>query len=98
MFLHLYRYCMSTQIWFFETQTKPTTLDEIIYHSKCVKSGLNKSKKEGDFSTPRGRFKLGMLYYRKDRTNNPITKLKKIEIKALKKETITFLNWIKVFY
>lgn len=53
------------------------------YKLKCCigKSGLNKSKKEGDFSTPRGRFKLGMLYYRKDRIKNFKCQIKKKIIK-----------------
>ena len=39
------------------------------YKLKCSigKSGLTSSKKEGDLATPKGLFKLGLLYYRKDR-------------------------------
>ena len=39
------------------------------YKLKCAigKSGITNFKKEGDFSTPKGTFKLGKLYYRKDR-------------------------------
>jgi len=39
------------------------------YKLKCSigKSGLTHSKKEGDLATPKGLFKLGLLYYRKDR-------------------------------
>jgi len=39
------------------------------YKLKCSigKSGLNHLKKEGDLTTPKGLFKLGLLYYRKDR-------------------------------
>ena len=53
------------------------------YKLKCSigKSGLNYNKKEGDLSTPRGTFKLGMLYYRKDRLNRPQCKIKKKTIK-----------------
>jgi len=48
----------------------------------CIgKNGLTKFKKEGDFKTPRGTFKIEYLYYRKDRIEKPITKLKCIEIK-----------------
>ena len=48
------------------------------YKLKCAlgKSGLSSSKKEGDLTTPKGLFKLGLLYYRKDRI-----KLKKCLIK-----------------
>ena len=39
------------------------------YKLKCAigKLGVNFSKKEGDLTTPMGLFKLGLLYYRKDR-------------------------------
>ena len=39
------------------------------YKLKCSigKLGTNKSKKEGDFTTPKGLFSLGPLYYRKDK-------------------------------
>ena len=49
----------------------------------CVgKNGLKKNKIEGDKYTPKGTFKLGTLYYRKDRVKKPITSLK---IKKIKK-------------
>ena len=43
------------------------------YKLKCAigKSGIVSSKKEGDLGTPKGTFKLGLLYYRKDR-NKPL--------------------------
>ena len=49
------------------------------YKLKCSigKSGINSFKKEGDLSTPRGIFKLGLLYYRKDRIGFLDTKIKK---------------------
>ena len=39
------------------------------YKLKCSvgKSGITNLKKEGDLTTPKGVFKLGSLYYRKDR-------------------------------
>ena len=45
---------------------------------KCVigKKGLSKNKKEADFKTPIGIFKLGDIYYRPDRIKKPSTKLK----------------------
>ncbi len=48
------------------------------YKIKCSigKNGTSYSKKEGDLSTPKGFFKIGPLYYRKDRI-----KLKKCKIK-----------------
>ena len=49
----------------------------------CIgKNGVKKNKVEGDKCTPKGIFKLGTLYYRKDRVNKPITNLK---IKNIKK-------------
>ena len=42
------------------------------YKLKCSigKSGVKNSKKEGDLATPQGIFKLGLLYYRKDRNQS----------------------------
>tara|TARA_B100000686_G_C16744439_1_gene948554 strand:- start:742 stop:1233 length:492 start_codon:yes stop_codon:yes gene_type:complete len=53
------------------------------YKLKCSigKSGITNSKKEGDLATPRGKFKLGFLYYRKDRIKLPKCNLKKKVIK-----------------
>ena len=53
------------------------------YKLKCAigKSGIISSKKEGDLGTPKGTFKLGTLYYRKD-INQPLKcKIKKRIIK-----------------
>ena len=54
------------------------------YKIKCSigKKGTTYSKKEGDLTTPKGLFNLGLLYYRKDRI-----KIKKciIKKKLLKK-------------
>ena len=48
----------------------------------CVgKNGLKKNKTEGYKCTPKGTFKLGKLYYRKDRVKKPITSLKVKKIK-----------------
>ena len=49
------------------------------YKLKCAigKSGIVSSKKEGDLATPKGTFKLGKLYYRRD-SNHPLKcKIKK---------------------
>ena len=43
--------------------------------------GTTNSKKEGDLSTPKGLFKLGLLYYRKDRIKLIKCKIKKKVIK-----------------
>jgi L,D-peptidoglycan transpeptidase YkuD (ErfK/YbiS/YcfS/YnhG family) len=48
----------------------------------CIgKGGINSSKKEGDYSTPKGLFNLGKLYYRKDRIGFPNCKINKKIIK-----------------
>ena len=48
----------------------------------CIgKKGSTKNKMEGDKKTPRGSFKIGNLYFRKDRIKKPTTLLKCIEIK-----------------
>ena len=49
------------------------------YKLKCSigKSGINIFKKEGDFSTPKGTFKFGLLYYRKDRIKLPKCQISK---------------------
>ena len=53
------------------------------YKSKCSigKSGITRFKKEGDLATPRGIFKLGLLYYRKDRNKPLKCKIRKRVIK-----------------
>ena len=53
------------------------------YKLKCSigKSGITNSKKEGDLTTPKGTFKLGLLYYRKDRIKLPKCKINKKIIK-----------------
>ena len=53
------------------------------YKLKCCigKSGLTTRKKEGDLATPKGLFKLGLLYYRKDRIKTLKCKLNKKVIK-----------------
>ena len=38
-------------------------------------------KYEGDFTTPKGKFNLGNIYYRADRVQKPLSKLRSIPIK-----------------
>ena len=49
------------------------------YKLKCSigKSGVSQSKKEGDLTTPKGLFGLGLLYYRKDKIKLLKCKIKK---------------------
>ena len=53
------------------------------YKLRCSigKRGISINKKEGDKKTPKGKFKLKYILYRKDRIPNLKTELKKIEIK-----------------
>ena len=52
------------------------------YKFRCSigKYGFSKNKVEGDKKTPIGKFKIGNLFYRKDRNKKPNTKLKCIPI------------------
>ena len=51
-------------------------IDEFKFRCCIGKNGLTKNKLEGDKKTPKGIFKLGSVYYRKDRKKKPITNLK----------------------
>ena len=47
----------------------------------CIgKKGMRSNKREGDFSTPKGLFKLEKLYFRKDRIGIPKSKISKKKI------------------
>ena len=50
---------------------------------RCVvgKKGINKNKIEGDYTKKRGIFKMVNIYYRSDRVQKPLTKVKSIIIK-----------------
>ena len=53
------------------------------YKVKCTvgKRGIGYKKKEGDFITPIGKYKIKYIMYRKDRTKKIQSKLRKITIK-----------------
>ena len=53
------------------------------YKAKCAigKRGIRYKKKEGDLITPKGRYKIKYILYRKDRVKKILSKIKKIEIK-----------------
>lgn len=53
------------------------------YRVKCSigKRGIGKKKKEGDLITPKGKFKVKYVLYRKDRVPNLKTKLPKLVIR-----------------
>ena len=54
-----------------ELKNKNTLIVDQFKFKCCIgKNGLSHNKKEGDSKTPKGTYKLGILYYRNDR--NPI--------------------------
>ena len=57
-------------------------IDDFKFKCCIGRNGLKKNKIEGDKCTPKGIFKLGTLYYRKDRVKKPITSLKTKNIKG----------------
>tara|TARA_B100000401_G_scaffold303466_1_gene208622 strand:- start:13 stop:510 length:498 start_codon:yes stop_codon:yes gene_type:complete len=63
-------------------KNKDTLLCDDFKFKCCVgKKGIRKRKKEGDYSTPKGTYSLGKLYYRSDRIAKPVSKLSKKVIK-----------------
>ena len=56
-------------------------VDDFIFKCCVGKNGLSNNKLEGDNKTPKGTFKLGFLYYRKDRNKNMQSNLKVVEIR-----------------
>ncbi len=61
---------------------KDTLLYDDFKFKCCIgKNGLSSKKTEGDKKTPKGIYKLGPVFFRKDRVAKPISKLNKIAIK-----------------
>ena len=58
-------------------------LDEHFLKCSIGKKGINHKKKEGDKSTPKGKFSFGKVYYRADRIKKPRTILR---TKIIKKD------------
>ena len=56
-------------------------IDDFIFKCCIGKKGVTAKKKEGDYKTPKGTFRIENLYFRKDKIKKPQTKLKCIEIK-----------------
>tara|TARA_Y100000768_G_scaffold366022_1_gene327826 strand:- start:329 stop:823 length:495 start_codon:yes stop_codon:yes gene_type:complete len=56
-------------------------IDEFKFKCCIGKNGSTKNKKEGDKKTPKGKFNIENLYFRKDRKKKPYTLLKCIKIK-----------------
>ena len=57
------------------------TVDDFKFKCCVGKKGISKKKIEGDLKTPSGIFKLGPLFFRKDKVKKIFTNLKSIEIK-----------------
>ena len=63
-------------------KNKETLLcDDFVFKCTIGKKGITSKKFEGDKKTPRGIISLGPVFFRKDRIDDPITKLRKIEIR-----------------
>ena len=63
-------------------KNKHTLKIDDFYFKCCIgKNGVTRRKKEGDYKTPSGVFKIGKLFFRKDRIKIPKTSLKVIKIK-----------------
>ena len=58
------------------------------YRVKCAvgKRGIGNKRKEGDFITPKGKYKIKFILYRKDR-------IKKIQTKIVKKTIKKNMGW-----
>ena len=56
-------------------------VDEFKFRCSIGKNGKTYLKKEGDKKTPKGKYSIDKLYYRSDRLEKPLTKLKTIKIK-----------------
>jgi L,D-peptidoglycan transpeptidase YkuD (ErfK/YbiS/YcfS/YnhG family) len=63
-------------------KNKHTLLIDDFYFKCCIgKNGTTSGKKEGDYKTPIGTYKIEKLFFRKDRVKKPKTSLTSIEIK-----------------
>ena len=56
-------------------------IDDFKFRCSIGKNGFSKKKLEGDLATPKGKFNLGNIYYRADRVQKPLSKLRSIAIK-----------------
>ena len=69
-------------------KNKETLLyDDFKFKCSVGKKGFCKNKKEGDYATPKGIFRLGNIYYRADRIKKPKSKLKSKTTEEISKAT-----------
>ena len=62
-------------------KNKHTLKIDDFYFKCCIgKNGVTKRKREGDYKTPSGIFKIGKLFFREDRIKKPKTFLKAVKI------------------
>jgi len=62
-------------------KNKHTLKIDDFYFKCCIgKNGVTKRKREGDYKTPSGFFKIGKLFFREDRMKKPKTFLKVVNI------------------
>ena len=62
-------------------KNKHTLQVEDFYFKCCIgKNGVTRRKREGDYKTPSGIFKIGKLFFREDRIKKPKTFLKAVKI------------------
>ena len=65
-------------------KNKHTLQVDEFYFKCCIgKNGVTRRKKEGDYKTPSGTFKIEKLFFRKDRIKKPKTYLNIIEINQI---------------
>ena len=63
-------------------KNKDTLLfDDFKFKCSIGKKGFSKKKIEGDLTTPKGKYSLGDIYYRADRVQKPLSKIKSIPIR-----------------
>ncbi len=56
-------------------------IDDFRFKCSVGKKGITKKKIEGDLATPKGKYGLGNIYYRADRVQKPLSKLKSVPIR-----------------
>jgi len=62
-------------------KNKHTLKVDDFYFKCCIgKNGVTRRKREGDYKTPSGFFKIGKLFFREDRMKKPKTFLKVVNI------------------